>query len=158
MTVTSPVREIGGWDKGQTTALPGEAVPQSFPERRPFKGQQAVKAVTLGSEDPQSWFCDLQQVTYYECVSLSGTWKNDLRWDSTEHLLSIFCVQGTMLRLSWAIFHLFFQRGYEVSYWYHSIFEMRSERLSNLLKATQQWGKADPNLGSWLSEYCSCHL
>lgn len=73
MTVTSSIREIGGWDKGQTTALPGEAVPQSFPERRPFKGQQAVKAVTLGSEDPQSWFCDLQRVTYYECVSLSGT-------------------------------------------------------------------------------------
>lgn len=110
MTVMSPGREAGGWNEGQARALPGEAVPQSCPGSHPFKGQQAVEEVTLGSEDPQSWLCDLQQVTYSECVSLSGTWKKDLRWDSAEHLLSIFCVQGTMVRLPWATSHLFFQR------------------------------------------------
>lgn len=50
----SPDRAIGGWDKGQTGALWGEAVPESCPGRHLFKGQQAVEAVTLGSEVPQS--------------------------------------------------------------------------------------------------------
>ena len=31
---------------------------------------------------------------------------------------------------------------------------MRSERVSDLPKATQQCAQSDPSLGSWLSEFC----
>ena len=42
-----------------------EAVAESRPGRRQFKGQQAAEAVTLGSGVPQSWLCDLGQVMYH---------------------------------------------------------------------------------------------
>lgn len=41
-----------------------EPAAESCPGRGQFKRQQAVEVVSLGSGVPQSWFCDLGQVSF----------------------------------------------------------------------------------------------